>query len=190
MNQFIFLYPIPEYINHEIENHKHITFKNNIKYKDKYKTVLNQCIHERYRTKGYKINYAVFNNSPVSHIIMIYESDRIIEVGLDFKTHTTKQRDGNYPYPDNKYILGKLGKIDKLVVAGFHMWDCVDKFAESAYKLGIDVMVDEDLTEFFSFRIKDINFRIDKYVAYVPPSHIMQDFINARLDKPWFFQNY
>jgi hypothetical protein len=48
------------------------------------------------------------------------------------------------------------------------MWDCVEKLAKTAYEKGIDVLVDEDLTEFFSERLKDPNFKIDKYPTYNP----------------------
>ena len=103
-------------------------------FRQKYKTTLNRCIDVRYGQKGFKINYVVFDGSSVSDIIELQKSDKVIEVGLDFKTHTTKRVNGEYPYPDQDYILNQLGKTNVIRIAGFHMWDCVEKLAKRAYE--------------------------------------------------------
>lgn len=185
MKSFIFLYPIPEIVGWEIEN-KFIK-------KGYYSERLAMCIDSRYRKKGFKINYAVFDGSPVSDVIKIQPSDRIIEVGLDFKTHTTKQQNGEYLYPDQDYILNQLNGTKVIRVAGFHMWDCVERLARRAYERGINTLVDEDLTEFFSMMLKDQDFRVDKYPTYNARKHqgrFFDIFMEARKDKPWLWQDY
>lgn len=73
------------------------------------------------------------------------------------------------------------------------MWDCVEKLAKRAYEKGLDVLVDEDLTEFFSWRLRDPNFRVDKYSTYNPKKDgpvFFKNFMEARKQKPWLWQNY
>ena len=190
--EFMFLYPIPEIINFEIKNHGGSKKGDADAFRKKYSKTLNKCINERYRQKGFGINYAVFDGSPVSDVIKVQESDKIIEVGLDFKTHTTEQPDGEYPYPDQDYILNQLSGVRVIRIGGFHMWDCVEKLAKRAYERGLDTLVDEDLTEFFSWRLDDLDFKTDKYPTYNPKKlgSMFEDFMRARKDKPWLWQNY
>jgi len=223
MKQFVFLYPIPEIIDFEIkrgvygfrnenkekeflqrlEEAKSEDEKESIRqevlqasiseFRDFYKTQLNSCVDARYRQKGFGINYAVFNGSLVSDVINLQQSDKIIEVGLDFKTHTTKQPNGEYPYPDEDYILNQLDGTRIIRVAGFHMWDCVERLAKRAYERRLDTLVDEDLTEFFSGRLRDSDFKIDKYPTYNPRKNqgfMFDMFIEARREKPWLWQDY
>lgn len=222
--QFIFLYPIPEIINLEIERwagsftreDKEKEFLQKLsrakskkeeelirqearkelisEFKEFYKSNLNSCIDARYRKNGFGINYAVFNGSVVSDVIELGEGDRIIEVGIDFKTHTTKKANGKYPYPRSDYILNQLNGVKIIRIAGFHLWDCVEKLAKRAYKRRLDTLVDEDLTQFFAGRLKDPDFKIDKYPTYNPrkgsnPFYIKR-FMKARRGKPWLWQDY
>jgi len=142
MKQFIFLYPIPEIINAELQ------YKEKIK--ESYQIALNKCIDLRYRKQGFIINYAIFDDTSISSVIKLQKSDKIIKVGLDFKTHITKQPNGKYPSPNQNYILNQLGEIKIIRIGGFHKQDCVEKLAKRAYEKGIDTLVDEDLTEFLS----------------------------------------
>lgn len=223
MKQFVFLYPIPEIIDFEIERGAYgfIDDKTGSKLLEKlkeakseqekemigreilqlskrvfrklYRKQLNVCINERYRKNGFGINYAVFDGSPVSDVIDFQESDRIIEVGLDLATHRTKQSNGKYPYPDPDYILNRLGDFQILRIAGFHMWDCVERLAKRAYERGFDTLVDEDLTEFFGRRFRDPDFKTDQYPTYNPrksPQSIFEMFMKARKEKHWLWQNY
>jgi hypothetical protein len=65
--------------------------------------------------------------------------------GISFKNHCK-----NKTYPKPKDIINLCSEpIDELIVGGFHIWDCVNKVARFAYKQGIKVVVDEDLTQFF-----------------------------------------
>jgi len=193
--QFIFLYPIPEIIDFELS--KYLYGKpNKDELKGKYQATLNKCIDARYRQNGFGINYAVFNGSAVSDVIELQPLDRIIEVGLDFKAHTTKQPSGKYPYPDESDILKKLGDVNTLRIGGFHMCDCVEKLAEKAYEKGLNVLVDEDLTEYFPMRMNDSDFRIDKYIVrdlkncQRDLSDVLSEIsLKARKGKPWLCQH-
>ncbi|MBU4224009.1 hypothetical protein KJ934_02205 [Patescibacteria group bacterium] len=185
---FIFLYPIPEIIDFEIKNNGWHEKGGINGFKRKYKKTLNRCIDIRYRQKGYTIVYALFNGHQISDIIEKQPSDKIIEVGIDFHTHTSKRL-----YPDQDHILNQLNGAQVIRIAGFHMWDCVEKLAKRAYKKGLDVLVDEDLTEFFAWRIKAIDFRIDKYSTYNAKKYqgtMLKDFMEARKHRPWLWQNY
>jgi hypothetical protein len=226
MNQFIFLYPIQEHFNVELENGSYgwncrpwerfwngvlsntnseeekeeiqtkALREKQLRFTQVYSRVLNRCIDLRYRQEGFEINYITFNNHPISNIVEVRKGDRIIEADLDFKIHTTEVN-GEYPYPNPNFILGKLGDVSSLRVAGFHLWDCVSKIAEASYKQGCDTLVDEDLTEIFPWRMKDHNFRVSKYPTYNPfefdtldDTHFSKMFFETRKGKPWLWQNY
>ncbi len=112
---------------------------------------------------------------------------------MDSQTHRTKREDGTYPYPNQDYILNQLGFPTRLVVAGFHAWDCVEKLARRAYERGISTLIDEDLTEFFVGRFKDKDFRVKTYPTYNARKHqrsMFEMFMKAREGKPWLWQEY
>jgi hypothetical protein len=159
-----------------------------------YSKILNSCINERYRKNGFNICYVIFEDSPISKIINIHQTDRIIEAELDFKTHTTPQPNGNYNYPNPEYILNQLPEAKTIRIAGFHLWDCVQKFAETSYKRGLDTLVDEDLTELFLDKILDTNFRVDKYPTLNPREGrsqlFFELFMKAIENRPWMWQDY
>lgn len=189
MKSFVFLYPIPEYFNAEIERWGWWAGDG---FKEKYSRMLNQCINARYRQKGFEICYAIFDNHKISDIVNLQPDDKIIPVGIDFKTHTTSDP---VVYPNPDVLIAKLG--NPLRVAGFHMWDCVEKVAQRAYEKGIDTLVDEDLTEFFAFKVGwQDSFAIDKYPSYDPRKKYEDDergfelFMQARRGKPWLWQDY
>lgn len=193
MKAFVFLYPIPEIIDFEIQNHGWAEEGGVDAFRQKYKSTLNKCIDIRYRQKDFEINYVLFKNHKISDIIEIQLLDKIIEVDLDFKTHTTKQPNGEYPYPDQDYILNQLNGTQVLRIAGFHMWDCVEKLAKRSYEVGLDTLVDEDLTEFFPGRLKDPDFEVDKYPTYNPRKNSdsgYELFMEVRKNKPWLWQEY
>ena len=223
MKSFIFLYPISEYLDYEIasgamqhrdrlgvsrfdKQWEHVSSKEEIealmaeisgflktRFKKEYASKLNACINQRYRQQGFQVNYALFDDTDVSDVIILQPSDNIVRVGMDFATHTT-QVDGEYPYPDRDYILDQLDKLELLRLGGFHMWDCVEKIARRAYERGITVLVDEDLTEFFTIRIMREDLALDRYPSvdvkdeYEPFS--LEEFMTNRKDKPWLWQDY
>jgi hypothetical protein len=221
MKAFVFLYPIPEYMDHEIElgsygfscckeskfkirfekanseEEKEFVRKGYLnflykKFKEFYRIRLNSCIDLRYRKNGFIINYAIFDGHNISDLINLKSNDKIIRVGLDFKTHTTKQSNGEFLYPNQDFILDQLGNIKVIRIAGFHLWDCVDKLAKRAHERGLETLIDEDLTELFSFRVKDKNFVLEKYPGYPIPKDVFkssfEEFIRIRKERPWLLQ--
>ena len=112
---------------------------------------------------------------------------------MDSRTHRTIRADGTCPYPDNDHIIGQLGETGRLVVAGFHIWDCVEKLARRAYERGIDTLVDEDLTEFFSQRVIKNDLNYSRFPSYNPKKELkgyfLEVFLEAR-NKPWYFNDY
>lgn len=182
------MYPIPEYVDFELWNHERSYDGGKDAFRQKYRELLNRCIDLRYRQRGFGINYAVFRRSPVSDVIELKPKDRIIKVKLDFKTHTEKKI-----YPDEDFILDRLGDVEKLWVAGFHLWDCVERLAKRAYERGIETCVDEDLTELFVYRVKDSGFCPEKFPAFNPRElgeAGFEAFMETRKGKPWLWQNY
>lgn len=152
-----------------------------------YSAKLNSCINWRYRMNGFSVNYAILDDCEVSEVILLEPGDKIIRVGMDAQTHRTKREDGTYPYPNQDYILNQLNSPERLVVTGFHMWDCVERLAKRAYERGISTLVDEDLTEFFAGRLKDRDFRVKTYPTYDARRHqrsMFDMFIDAREGKP------
>jgi hypothetical protein len=186
--KFLFLYPIEKIIGFEIERWGWAEEGGKEKFREKYKNMLNECIDIRYRKNGFEINYVVFHGSSVSDVIQIQPTDKIIEVEIDFETHKTKSL-----YPNEDFILDRLGPIKTLRVAGFHLFDCVERVARRAYERRIDTLVDEDLTENFGFMIKDPEFKIDTFPSYNPRKEgdrYFEMFMRARRGKPWFWQDY
>ena len=58
-------------------------------------------------------------------------------------------------YPNPERIIRICPQpIEKLIIGGFHFWDCVEKTAQYAYENKIDVLVDDDLTEFFFWKVR------------------------------------
>lgn len=189
--QFIFLYPISEIIDFEIESNawrgKKFKKLEKEQFREKYKDILNKCIDTRYRQKGFKINYAIFNETPISNVIELKKSDKILKVGLDFKTHIAK---GIYPKQD--YILNQLNDDKVIRIAGFHMWDCVERLAKKAYERGLNTLVDEDLTEFFGRKFLEPKFNIKEYegIKQKYSRESLDMIIEARKNKPWLWQKY
>lgn len=159
--EFIFLYPISQIFDFEIKNHEWSSEEGAEAFRKKYSDTLNRCIDRRYRQKNFQINFAVFDDCAVSGVIRLQSSDRIIKVGLDFKTHRTERI-----YPSQEYILSQLERVQIIRIAGFHRWDCVEKLAKCACEKDLDVLVDEDLTETFPYRLEDENFKEDEYLKY------------------------
>ena len=160
-----------------------------------YSRKLNSCINYRYRKKGFEIYYVLLKDEQLSSVMMRKPQDKIVYVGMDAQTHRTKVN-GKYPYPNSDFILNQILPADRMVVAGFHSADCVEKIARRAYNRGVDVLVDEDLTEHFGWRLTDRDFRVKRYPTYNPRKgtenreFYFELFMKARKDKPWLWQDY
>lgn len=193
MKAFVYLYPIPEYIDLEIEKGARMCRQSKREFRKRYREVLNACIDVRYRKHGFSVFAVNFNNHGLSNVFELRPEDRIIEAGLDFKTHTTKREDNTYPYPDNDCMLDQLQQVKILRIGGFHTWDCVEKFAKRSHERGVDTLVDEDLTQFLTYQIVDGNLKIDRYPNYRPRKlgrGYLKMFLTARKGKPWMWQDY
>jgi len=160
-------------------------------FRERLRSVLNLSFDLRYRAKGYQFYFVLLDDGELSPLIELREGDKIIRAGMDSKTHRTKGKDGKYPYPDQEYLLGQISERN-LWVSGFHIWDCVSKFARRAYERGRRVMVDEDLTEFLGYNVKDPKFRVESFPGTNPRERFKRDwsmFMRPRKD-PWFFKDY
>jgi hypothetical protein len=158
-----------------------------------YEATMNACIDARYRKKGFSVCFALLDDTEISNRIELHPEDRIIHVGMDAKTHRTKLDDGSYPYPDDDVILDRLGSSSLLMVGGFHLFDCVDRIARRAYERGMNVLVDEDLTQFLGFMRKEPGFRVDRYPNFNPRAGgqgAFDAFMAPRKSRPWLWQDY
>lgn len=159
-NVFLYLYPIEEYINS--------VFPKTPTEKDEALNKLNECIEKRYRNNNYEVVLALYPDSDIYGIIPKSE-DKIIYTDILFEDATSIDKNGgkklNFEpaYPSEELLINQLGKVDKLVVAGFHEEDCVKRVGEYALNFGIDTIVDLDLTEFFYYLYTKSYFIEDKY---------------------------
>jgi len=161
-------------------------------FKKVYSHKLNQAINLRYRKKGFKVFYALLDDGEVSDVVKVQPSDEIIYVGMNTKTHRTPDKNGKYPYPDRDFILNQLGNVSRLVVSGFHLHDCVKKVSRRAYARGINVLVDEELTELFGIHFQRSDFDVRKYPGINPRNIItnpemFEYFLQRRRNKPWLY---
>lgn len=189
MNQFLYLYPIKEYLEYEIDRHYYILDPHSKEpFTEKYFSALNEAISLRYREKGFEINWAVFSDRSVFERVHTEETDRIFPADVSFEAHTSESL-----YPSEETLLDQIPK-GRLVVTGFHMWDCVERVARKAHKRGIEVLVDEDLTEFFSGILAfDPERDLQNYPSHNPRKERgghFNRFMAARKGKPWLWQKY
>lgn len=152
MKSLLVLYPIHPYVEELMIG------RESPKMKAQYASIYQRLISQRY--PDFQIIWVLFSEScfaarPDMSLfwkdIIVKEGDIVAACGVSFSDHCESAR-----YPDPKTILDHCPKpIEKLAVGGFHFWDCVEKVAEYAYGQGIDVMVDDDLTEFFFWKVRD-----------------------------------
>lgn len=132
---FLFLYPIKEYFNPLTKDNNSLV-------------ILNETIKKRYKGKGYKI---ICIQYPDKEIYGIDKKiiNNVIYTDISFKEHVTKTKDGNYKYPNEKLILKELINSSEIIIGGFHYEDCVKRVGEQALELGLNCIVDIDLTDLF-----------------------------------------
>lgn len=235
MNAFVFAYPIPEYIDHDIKLaqsyvtkrvSKYMMARDGLSHKDLEKMtaaedprldtmrqehlartrqivrqlfhgVFNRAIAERYRDNSYKIYWVMFDQHEYSPLITVEPEDVRINAGMTFKEHTTRRPDRTYPYPDFSRIPSHLSGAAKVIVAGYHVKDCVDKIAASCHQAGHDTLVDEELTEYFWRDYFRGGLQVHHYPSVTPPymtSKSRFDKIvrahrrHEQLMKPWLYQ--
>ena len=143
---FILLFPQSEYIS-QFDDSK----------------LFNDCIQKRYIQNGYEFWVVKYKESNLGFVSLY--PDRIFDADITFKQSTPKFC-SDWRYADFKTIARNLtlsGK-DKVVLGGFHCYDCVEKLAHEIYELNPSIIVDTDLTEMFWGRAKyDEKWEIEKY---------------------------
>ena len=192
MNQYLFLFPIKEYFRPCIEWYGASFEVNGCEPEH-----INEIIDARYRKKGYRVYWLMFSQdsntlkpdlSGISSSIRIHGRDTILAAGVSFRKHA---REKAYFAPD--FVLDQVPRPDKLVVGGFHQWDCVDKIAMASYGRGIDTFVDEDTTESFFPRTSLLGkIPLERETWSLTdlgmPGHIVEIAKEIRKNKPWFAQ--
>jgi len=123
----------------------------------KYARAYQYLIHRRY--PDFKNVWVMFSEegyperpdmSQLWQGISIKKDDIVCACGTSFA-----ELCGERIYSNPKTILAACPQpIEMLVIGGFHFWDCVEGVAQYAYGQGINVLVDDDLTEFFFFRAR------------------------------------
>ena len=117
----------------------------------------------------------------------VKKEDRILTSGMSLKSLNERTR-----YPNPNFILNQLPPHERLVLGGFHHWDCVDKVARESYKRGIDTFVDEDTTNHFFGRVSFGSIpliRKDWTLKELGiPDKLYEYAVEERSDKPWLVQ--
>lgn len=199
MKVLLILYPIQPYVNVLIGKEEQPEVK--AKIAGFYQTLI------RKRYPGFQRVFALFSdteNLAKPNISQLWEGvrsqngDIIGASGVTFENHCE-----NKVYPKESNILALCPKpIDKLVIGGFHLWDCVDKTAKYAYRRGINVSVDEDLTELFFYQVKNSkgdpflripiskkkSLEITRKQLNRAGSGLLEYTREARIKRPWLIQ--
>lgn len=163
---FLYLFPIEEYTKMFLLSSDEMYDIFGI---EKPLPILNECITKRYRDKGYQVVFVLYPDKEMFGITPKV-GDKIIYSDITFEDNSAYDINGKEKinfipkYINVPMLLSKLGKIDELVLGGYHFADCVKRVGEEALSLGIDTTIDLDLTDlFFSlYKVKDY-FVIDSY---------------------------
>ena len=136
----LFLYPINEFL------------KISIFTSPEMEEIFYRTLEERYRSKDYQICFVTFPDKKVG--LNIKPTDKIITTDISFVSHTTpigedEKGEKKYIYPSEQNISNQLGQIDEIIVCGFHTSDCVKKVAKHFHNMGVDTLVDIELTDMF-----------------------------------------
>ena len=167
MNQvFLYLYPIEEYI-------KMFIYPDDNLY-DEWKVerplpILNECIQKRYRNNAYQVVFALYPDKKI-YGIDVQKEDKIIFTDVLFEQASACDNQGTIKsnfipkYPNERQLIEQLGNVNKLVIGGYHFSDCTKKVGEAALTMGIDTMIDLDLTDlFFSLYRQKEYFNVEQY---------------------------
>ena len=175
---FLYLYPIKEYISACLHSEDNLYDGQNIK---NTLLILNDCIQKRYRDKGYQVVFVLYPDKGLFGIIPD-KTDKIIYTDILFSENSTIDEHGNEKkdfipkYPNEQLLIHQLGNIEELVIGGYHFSSCVKRVGEIALKMGINTIVDLDLTDlfFYLYRQEDY-FDIEKYDPNKFKKHMIND---------------
>ena len=131
--------------------------------------ILNECIQKRYRDNCYQVVFALYHDKNIFGITL-QPQDKIIYTDVTFDEASAYYSNGNQKenfipkYSNEQLLLKQLGNVDKLVIGGYHFNDCVKRVGEVAWNMGINTIIDLDLTDlFFSLYRHNEYFQIEQY---------------------------
>lgn len=163
---FLYLYPIKEYASMFLFHNDILYDEQNVK---RPLPILNKCIQKRYRDKGYQVIFALYPDKEIFGIVP-KEEDKIIYTDILFSENSAVDENGKTKkdftpkYPNEQLLIKQLGDIEELVIGGYHFADCVKRVGEMALAIGINTIVDLDLTDmFFNLYKQEDYFNIEEY---------------------------
>lgn len=163
---FLYLYPIKEYTSMFLYHDDKLYDEWNVK---RPLPILNECIQKRYRDNGYQVVYVLYPDKDIFGIIP-KEEDRIIYTDILFSENSAVDENGKEKkdfipkYPNEQLLIKQLGDIEELVIGGYHFSDCVKRVGETALNMGINAVIDLDLTDlFFNLYKQEDYFNIKEY---------------------------
>lgn len=131
--------------------------------------ILNECIQKRYRDNGYQVVFAIYPDKDIFGIIP-KEEDKIVYTDILFSDNSVIDENGKEKkdfipkYPNEQLLIRQLGDIEELVIGGYHFSSCVKRVGEMALNMGINAIVDLDLTDlFFNLYKQEEYFNIKEY---------------------------
>jgi hypothetical protein len=158
-----------------------------------------ELIDARYRKADYAINWLLFSKddnlsepdlSQVPDYLKFHKKDNILNAGISFGSHISEKI-----YADPGYVLNQLPYHNKIVLGGFHQWDCVDKIAECSHGRGVETFVDEDTTDLFfgkrahhGIPVKRKKWDLEALGLSGSPEYIIEFARKSREGRPWFVQ--
>lgn len=174
---FLYLYPIKEYTSMFVFHNDKLYDQWNVK---RPLPILNECIQKRYRDNGYQVVYALYPDKDIFGIVP-KDEDKIIYTDILFSENSAIDENGKEKkdfipkYPNEQLLIEQLGDIDKLVIGGYHFADCVKRVGEVALNMGINTVIDLDLTDlFFNLYRQEEYFHIKEYNPEKFKRHMMK----------------
>lgn len=197
---FLFLYPIKVYVHAVV--YPALTPES--------KQFLTKVMHRRYRANGFRVYWLAFSKDQNRDVpdrkqiedglFSVEPEDQVLNAGITLAELINGQ------YADPRHIGNQLSdNTTKIVIGGFHQWDCVDKMAAYFWSAGLETIVDEDLTDVGLGRFLSIGrnksscrllspnelmeFELDRQETDIGMSNSLLEAARlARAEKPWFFQ--
>ena len=113
--------------------------------------------------------YALYPDKDIFGIVP-KEEDKIIYTDILFSENSAVDENGKKKtdfipkYPNEQLLIQQLGDVEKLVIGGYHFADCVKRVGETALNMGINTIVDLDLTDlFFNLYKQEEYFNLKEY---------------------------